>query len=51
MTCACGHDADEHRDRAYRGEVMTGRCDGQCVDTGHYGIYKCLCPYYLEEKL
>jgi len=41
--CACGHDADEHRDRA-------GRCDGQCHDSD-YGNYKCLCPYYTEEKL
>lgn len=43
MTCACGHDADEHRDRA-------GRCDGQWHDC-EYGTYKCLCPYYTEEKL
>lgn len=43
MTCSCGHDADEHQD-------STGRCDGQCVDSD-YGQFKCLCPYYTEEKL
>ncbi|WP_313673248.1 hypothetical protein [Mycolicibacterium sp.] len=42
--CQCGHDADDHRDKL-------GRCDGECVDTDHYGIYKCLCPYVTEEKL
>ena len=43
MTCACGHDADEHQFR-------TGRCEGKCFDP-EYGQFNCLCPYVTEEKL
>lgn len=42
MTCQCGHDADTH----YNGN---GRCDEQCIDLV-YGTYRCLCPYYTEER-
>ena len=41
--CACGHSHAEHQDG-------TGRCQGHSYDT-EYGTFKCLCPYYTEEKL
>lgn len=42
MTCQCGHDADTHHEKL-------GRCEGECIDT-EYGTFRCLCPYYTEEK-
>ena len=41
--CACGHSHAEHQDG-------TGRCQGHSHDY-QYGTFKCLCPYYTEEKL
>jgi len=41
--CSCGHIAEDHQDGG-------GRCTGYCIDS-HYGTYRCLCPYYTEEKL
>jgi len=41
--CACRHSGGEHQDGG-------GRCEGQCVDQ-IYGTYRCLCPYYTEERL
>lgn len=41
--CGCGHPTAEHQDAG-------GRCAGQCFYS-RYGTYRCLCPYYTEEKL
>lgn len=41
--CACGHPPEDHQHN-------TGRCAGQCHDT-EYGEFKCVCPYYTQEKL
>lgn len=41
--CACGHPPEEH-------QHQTGRCTGHCTDR-EYGVFRCLCPYYTQEKL
>ena len=40
--CQCGHGTDTHHEQL-------GRCEGQCYDAD-YGTFRCLCPYYTEEK-
>ena len=38
----CGHPADEH-------ENGGGRCTAE--NTDYYGQWRCLCPYFTEEKM
>ena len=44
IVCACGHPSSHHQNGG-------GRCMGECHDDHYDTTYRCVCPYYTEDKL